>query len=207
MLPGALEAAGVRWVDQPWSTVRAGNRLIQLQLAYSLGANPPPTVVTNSTAVAEAFVAAGPTVAKTISTGVGLAPFVDHVDMAQVSLVRSAPVTLQRAIYADADWRLVTVGSECFGWRRSRNDDSRIDWRAEDPSGTSFRPSLMNTHMTRLAMAIQNGLGLSFSVQDWLEVGDHWLFLEVNPQGQWLFLDEARESIGLALARHLRGSW
>ena len=50
---------------------------------------------------------------------------------------------------------------------------------------------------------LQGRLGLTFSVQDWLEAGDTWTFLEVNPQGQWLFLDAADSLVGESLAMHL----
>jgi len=53
------------------------------------------------------------------------------------------------------------------------------------------------------ATAIQDRLGLSFSVQDWLQADGVWYFLEVNPQGQWLFLEEADQIVPQALALHL----
>ena len=80
----------------------------------------------------------------------------------------------------------------------------RIDWRGDDPAGLGFRPSMPNAVMAGFAIAVQNGLSLSFSVQDWLEVDEEPFFLEVNPQGQWLFLAEANDRVGSALALHLR---
>ena len=46
ILPGALDAAGVTWVDQPWTMMRAANRLVQLRLASELGVHFPLTTVT-----------------------------------------------------------------------------------------------------------------------------------------------------------------
>lgn len=206
MLPGALDSAGVRWVDQPWTTVRAGNRLVQLKLATNLGANPPLSLVTNSASVAADFVAAGPALAKTISTGRGLAPFAARIDHGDTALVRNAPVMLQRVIAGDADWRLVTVSKDCFGWRRERRASENLDWRADDPGGAAFRASSIPTDVAGLANALQDELGLSFSVQDWIEVNGQWFFLEVNPQGQWLFLEDAGARVSPALACHLGGT-
>jgi hypothetical protein len=44
---------------------------------------------------------------------------------------------------------------------------------------------------------------LTVSVQDWLETDRGLVFLEVNPQGTWLFLDGAEAAVAPALARHL----
>ena len=205
MLPGALQAAGVRWVDSPWQGALARNRLVQLALAKRLGICLPATVVTNSTSAAMRFVDLGTTVAKAISTGPGLAPFVDQVELSDLELVANAPVLLQRVVRSDADWRVVTVGSAAFCWRRPRDPDQGLDWRAEDPAGALFRRVAGYNDLERLAVTMQDALGLSFSVQDWLQADGIWFFLEVNPQGQWLFLDGADQEIGAALALHLVG--
>jgi hypothetical protein len=49
-----------------------------------------------------------------------------------------------------------------------------------------------------------SALGLTMSVQDWLETDDGPVFLEINPQGGWLFLDGADTAVAPALAHHLR---
>jgi hypothetical protein len=203
MLPGSLDAVGVRWVDQPWTTARARNRLVQLALAASLGVSVPETLVTNSPAAATRFVASGAAVAKAISTGPGLAPFVDAVDLADLDLVANAPVLLQRMVKAGADWRVITIGSECFGWRRTRASGEPTDWRVQDPAGAGFRRMSVSRALAGSATAIQDRLGLSFSVQDWLQADGTWYFLEVNPQGQWLFLEDAHPVVSQALALHL----
>jgi hypothetical protein len=203
MLPGALEAAGVKWVDQPWRTARARNRLVQLALAASLGIPVPATLVTNSPAAASQFLMSGPAVAKSISTGSGLAPFVDAVDSSELGLVANAPTFLQRTIKAEADWRVVTIGSKSFGWRRPRLSNGPTDWRAVDPAGMDFRHVPLSPPLGEMAISVQGRLGLSFSVQDWLQGVGAWYFLEVNPQGQWLFLQEADPIVSRALALHL----
>jgi hypothetical protein len=206
ILPGALDAAGVRWIDQPWTMARARNRLVQLKLAHSLGIRFPETVVTNSVQAAAEFATSGDAVAKTISSGPGLAPFVETFASQDIGLVANAPVLLQQLVKSEADWRLVTVGMECFAWRRGRKAEDPTDWRANDPSGSEFRPAPVSLFPNKAATLIQDGLGLSFSVQDWVETSGEFSFLEVNPQGQWLFLDGANEIICDTFAGHLTGT-
>jgi glutathione synthase/RimK-type ligase-like ATP-grasp enzyme len=203
MLPGVLAAVGVRWVDEPWTAARARNRLVQFSHAIALHIPLPETVVTNSPIVAAAFLATGPVLAKAISSGPGLAPFVEEANIHDMGLVANAPVFLQRMIKAEADWRLVTVEAACYAWRSVRRPDGPVDWRAEDPAGLAFQSVSAPSHLRTAALKLQGRLGLTFSVQDWLEAGDTWTFLEVNPQGQWLFLDAADSLVGESLAMHL----
>ena len=96
----------------------------------------------------------------------------------------------------------MTVGHRAFGWRRPRLGGGAVDWRADDPSGSGF--AACGESEFPEAVAFAERLSLSFSVQDWLETADGPVFLEVNPQGQWLFLDEADLILIPALVDHLR---
>jgi hypothetical protein len=91
MLPGALTCAGVRWVDDPWNLPRASNRLIQIELARHLRIDAPETLVTNDRKEALAFLTGGEVVVKPISTGFGLAPFVQAADETLLELASGGP--------------------------------------------------------------------------------------------------------------------
>jgi len=198
----SIQSSGARIIDPPRLMRQAEDKIYQLHMAQSLGLAIPETVVTNSVATASAFVNAGPTVAKAISSGPGLAPFVDEVTSDLVELVTALPVLLQRAVTAEADLRVVTIEDSVSVWGRNRRRDDPWDWRAIDPSGRDFH--LMNyIQIEPAAVRLARALGLTFSVQDWLDVERSPVFLEVNPQGQWLFLEGASEVIAPLMARHL----
>lgn len=200
--PGVLEAVGVRWVDAPWVISRARLKPVQLRCARRAGARVPDTLVTGCASAAARFCDDGPVVAKAMSSGRGIAPFVDVVPSAEVHRVEQAPTMLQRLVVGSADLRIVTVGPISLGWTRDRTSNRLPDWRADDPAGTDFR-AISRDPTEGLASLIAEGLGLSFSVQDWLLTSDGPVFLEVNPQGQWLFLRGAERTVAPALARHL----
>lgn len=54
-----------------------------------------------------------------------------------------------------------------------------------------------------LAVQVATELGLTMSVQDWLITETGPTFLEVNPQGQWLFLEGSEEMVTPTLCDHL----
>ncbi len=201
-LVGALRGLGVRWIDEPNVIDRAEDKLLQLQAASSLGAAVPEYVVTNSISCAAEFVSNGPTVAKAISSGAGWAPLAATVTEDLVPLVAGCPVLLQRLVASDADLRVVTIGDSLFVWRRNAEQSDPVDWRAVDPAGVGFKPEDPDV-VGFLPIKIASTLGLSMSVQDWTVAGNGVLFLEVNPQGQWLFLQDSRQIVVPALTQLL----
>lgn len=203
LLRGALAGAGVRWVDEPFDIERAENKLWQLATATAVAAAVPEAVQTNDRAAVEALGGGGPVLAKAVSPGSGIAPFVDQVPPEDLGRTEGNPTLFERRVTAAADLRVVIVGGEAWAWRRPRQPDT-IDWRAEDPSGRGFAP-VESPDLCRMAVRLSAALGLTMSVQDWLETKDGPVFLEANPQGAWLFLDRADELIVPALAHHLVG--
>jgi hypothetical protein len=204
ILRGVLTCAVGRWVDPPATVEAAEDKLAQLQLAQRLDVATPPTLVTSDPEAARAFATEGPIVAKAVSSGAGIQPFTGEVRPDLLELVARCPVLLQRRVDACADLRVVTVGSEVFAWSRSRDSEGPLDWRATDPAGSGFR-AIPAMPVADSALRLSGALGLTHSTQDWLLTTDGPVFLEVNPQGQWLFLDGAESSVVPALASLLAG--
>jgi glutathione synthase/RimK-type ligase-like ATP-grasp enzyme len=204
ILRGALTCAVGRWVDPPAMVEAAEDKLGQLELAHRLNIATPATLVTSDPEAARMFATEGPIVAKAVSSGTGIQPFTGDVRPDLLELVAQCPVLLQRRVEARADLRVVTVGSELFAWSRGRDPGGPVDWRATDPAGIGFRvvPAMP---VADSAQRLSGALGLSHSTQDWLLTEDGPVFLEVNPQGQWLFLDGAERSVVPALASLLAG--
>lgn len=199
LFTGLVQATGSRIVDPPWTVRRAEDKLLQLVTALRLGVRVPETLVTNSPPSARLFSRDGPVLAKPVSYGSGLAPYADVVSDDLLELLVACPTLLQRSMNARADLRIVTVGSDAFAWRRARHPGEPVDWRSADPTGAGFTP-IESDNLTPVAIRLAEQLGLTFSVQDWLETDADPTFLEVNPQGQWLFLRDATKNVAPALA-------
>jgi hypothetical protein len=204
LLIGALDAADVRMVDHPFVVARAEIKQLQLAVARRLGIAVPATQVTNDPVTARAFAAGRKIVAKAVSPGTGIAPYVAEVFDCELDALRTLPTMLQELVPAVADLRVVVVGSESWVWRRPR-EPGTIDWRQVDPGGNNFVP-VTNAEVGASACGIAAGLGLSMSVQDWLETDSGLVFLESNAQGAWLFLADSKGLVAPAIARYLRAS-
>lgn len=204
VLVGGLFACGARWVDEPSVVERAEHKLFQLSTASRLDVAIPLSVVTNDSITASRALCEMPLAAKPLSPGQGIAPHVDQVRESDISEMAGVSVLLQELVArADADLRVVVVGSHAWTWRRPRTSET-IDWRAEDRSGSGFQ--YVSPHAVEgAAIAITSELGLTMSVQDWLTTPDGAVFLEANPQGAWAFLDGSNRYIPESLAAHLCG--
>ena len=202
ILRGALQSAAVRWVDDPAVIDRAELKLFQLQAAAKLGVRVPDSTATNDPDAARQFRAAKPCVAKALSPGFGITPYTDRVMEEDIDLLANLPALLQEEITATADLRVVVVGGSAWVWRRPRGD--MLDWRAEDAGGSEFDMA-EDDQVLDHARQITFALGLTMSVQDWLETDAGPVFLESNAQGNWLFLRDARTMVAPALAQHLVG--
>lgn len=201
VLRGALEAAQPRWVDEPFDVLRAEHKLFQLAVASSLKMPTPRTLVTNVVQTAASFIGVGPAIAKPLSPGYGIAPFTSAVSVGDAGQVEALPALLQEQVDASADVRVVVVGRSVFAWRRLRESDT-LDWRAVDPSGKAFI-RFENEKLAAASLAVTSGVGCTMGALDFLETEDGFVFLEINPRGQWLFLPEASEIVVAAVAEHL----
>jgi glutathione synthase/RimK-type ligase-like ATP-grasp enzyme len=202
LLRGSLAAAGVRWVDEPFDVDRAETKLFQLAVAAGLSLTIPATLTTNDPGAAGDFAVERRVVAKPVSPGVGIVPHVAEVGDADLAQVSGNPTLLQALVTATADLRVVVVNGHAWVWRRPRGPTT-IDWRSDDPDGSGFTPTV-NEELCRSAIRLTSALGLTMSIQDWLDTSGGPTFLEANPQGAWLFLDQSAQIVAPAIARHLR---
>jgi hypothetical protein len=202
---GGLLSLRLRWVDEPFTVMRAEHTLYQLATAAEVGASVPVSLATNDPDAGRELHSGGPIIAKSISFTLGLLVHVEPVTADELPLLANAPTFLQRNIEGVADLRVPVVGDRAYCWSRPKRPDELVDWRAEDPAGSGFRYA-PDERVERAAVAINQRLGLTFGVQDWvLDPAGEPLFLEVNPCGAWLFLPGAAETVAPDLARLLAG--
>lgn len=211
-LLASLGAAGVRLVNDPWRDEVASLKTRQLAAAQHAGLAVPPTLVTSDPDAARAFLDAcgqdGAVHKQLTTTAEAWRPTrrVGAADLARLDALRLAPVILQ-AFVPGVDVRVTAVGDELFA--------AEIDAR-ETASPEDFRPVLADcrvapcTLLDRDAAALRaliRDLDLSYAAIDLRRRDDGSLvFLEVNPGGQWYFVEQRTgQPITAALASHLSG--
>lgn len=103
------------------------------------------------------------------------------------------PIFLQEYIEKKYEVRYTVVGDEHFVCKidSQKSEIAKIDWRRYDLSNTPHEqispPSQVKEQVTRL----MDELKLSYGALDFIvDKDDHWWFLEINPSGQYLWIED-----------------
>jgi hypothetical protein len=99
------------------------------------------------------------------------------------------PWLLQNLINADLDVTIVFINGKCFSFELQR-EKNLIDWRKEiNKNNQIWKIHLIDKEMEDKINSLMNDLNLKFGRLDFLYNSEGYHFLEVNPNGQWAWLD------------------
>jgi ATP-grasp ribosomal peptide maturase len=204
-LGGTLYALhGCRWVNHPLRNAAADYKPAQLELACRLGFRVPPTLVTNDPDEARRFIHDHEQVIhKTLRwtpyerDGVGLTSWAEPVRAEDLDdTVSATPHLFQARVDKVADLRVLIVGRRVFVVRIT---SGLLDWRKDYSSHTYDVVDLPDRLVEGLRTYLDH-YGLSSGSFDLAVDRDgepHWL--ELNPNGQWGWLEE-RTGLEMAAA-------
>ena len=208
-LDGLWRAMDCFWVSNPDSLRRAENKLLQLKLADEVGLEVWPTLVTTCAEEAQAFYEACDknTVYKPLRRGyltrngersliyTNPLPSGEEPDFTAVKL---APVLLQKQIPKKLEVRVTVVGNDVFaaGIDSQRVPEARHDWRRASADQLPHEPHALPVSVVRACRRLVKSLGLAFGAIDFvLTPSGQYVFLEINPNGQWAWVQQLCPSI------------
>ncbi|MFI1394192.1 hypothetical protein [Streptomyces sp. NPDC020681] len=195
-LNGLFHSPDCTWVNPPALDWIAHHKPYQWEMARRIGLTLPRTLVTNRTEIARRFIQ---------ETGVGRTVFKAFIaspdawretrlvrteDLASLGAVRYAPVIFQEFV-PGADLRVTVVGDRVFAAEIDSSETSYpVDMRMvvhEAP----VRPVTLPAALTDSLLRFMRSLGLVYGAIDLRRRPDgEYVFFEVNPAGQWLFVEE-----------------
>ena len=213
-ITGLWSCLHAHWVNDPQCDEVAGRKMYQLKIAAALGLRVPRTLVTNDPERARAFIdaegAAG-TIYKAFSATerswreTRLLKPEEH---SQLDAVRFAPVIFQEHIRADIDLRITVIGDAIFAAEiLSGETEYHVDFRMT-MHAAAIRAHVLPDKVVAKLSTFMKTLGLIYGAIDMRLTPDgEYVFLEVNPAGQWLFIEERTgQPITSALAEYLQRS-
>jgi hypothetical protein len=112
------------------------------------------------------------------------------------------PVIVQEYVEHDAELRVYYVDGRVHGFEVGK-EAAADPWLASDR--VTVRPAELSETIVSTTTMLARGLSLRYGAFDFLLQGDRPVFLEVNPEGDWLWAEaKARTaSVTLAVARML----
>ena len=204
-LRGIWEVSEKRIVSLPSSIRRAEEKPLQLKLASELGMNVPETYITNDpTLLKEIVYNSNNWVTKPLWSGAYPTTNSDQaiwcdcdkgeIEQASIDELRCAPVILQQRINKVFDSRIIYFGTEGFAFaiHQQPGRDPVTDWRVVPAAMLRFEPCSIPQELHNKCTEMLSTLNLRFGAFDFAvcEDGEH-VFLEVNPNGQWAWLEIA----------------
>jgi glutathione synthase/RimK-type ligase-like ATP-grasp enzyme len=205
-----LSESGCLWVSHPSNIKRAESKLRQLTVARKLGMRIPRTMVTNDIQCAQRFfteIQKSVVVKKLRShciavgdhTALFVAKLLDDPGELAADDLRLCPVILQEYMAKVCDVRLVVIGETAFAVKIDSqvNESTRIDYRAGIEQTQQLAHFLYEApkEIVNACRTMMGHFGIAFGAFDFviLPSGEH-VFLELNPNGQWLWLQLATKA-------------
>jgi hypothetical protein len=193
------------WINHPAANVRASYKIEQLSRARAAGFCVPETIVTQSYDVARAFFRRhnGAIVVKSLSGG-----YIEREESCQDTVVhthavseqalsefpreRACPTLFQRRINKQHDVRVVVIDDDIHAVALKQSTET-VDVRENNFVDVIHEfvtlPSSIRSQILKYVRAYQ----LRFAALDMiLDRDGRWVFLEINPNGEWAWLEGDR---------------
>ena len=199
-----LRLPAVRWVPGTLSAVRdANDKLHQLQLAQSLGFEVPPTLLTSEPAELWEFYREheGHVIIKPLAfpwfesergRWVASPQLLTPRDLVHAEGLRQGAAILQAYVPKRVELRVTVVGDRVFPCEihSQATNRTRVDWRRYNLNRTPHHVHPLPADVAAQCVAIVARLGLSYGAMDLVLTPDgRYVFLEVNPMGQYLWIE------------------
>lgn len=202
---GILRATDCLWVNRPDVDAVAELKPYQLQVAKRLGLRVPRTLITNDPAEVEELLRTveGPLVYKAFTGGVihypgafpsGLLTAVVGDELREnLDRVRHCPCIFQEYVEKAYEVRLTVIGNTYFPVTitSQEEDATAVDWRGKVhlPYG-DYQP--LPSHVVKQVQALLAELRTVYAAVDFIVTpSGEYVFLEVNPGGQFMWMQQA----------------
>ncbi|WP_019852796.1 MvdC/MvdD family ATP grasp protein [Actinopolyspora mortivallis] len=200
-LGGVLASLPAVWVNHPSRLADAAYKPVQLTTASQLGLRVPETALTNDPEKFATFARRGRTVTKMLGNtsmtsdethSVAWTRVLDTADLDEVSGIESTVHLAQRWAPKRSEARVIAVGETITTVRiEAHSAASHVDWRSDIGA---LRYELIDPphQVAEGVRALMRRFGLRYAALDFVITPDEkWIFLEINPGGQYGWLEAA----------------
>ncbi|WP_380280903.1 ATP-dependent carboxylate-amine ligase [Kitasatospora purpeofusca] len=215
---GLLSALPPRWLPPPGRAAEAESKPLQLRVAAECGLRVPRTLITNRPEAAREFAAraGGPVVYKPFTpirgtaggrTVAVYASVLGPEDLGHPAVASTAHL-FQEWVPKAYEVRLTVVGRRVFAAEiHAESEAARTDWRS-DYDSLRYRVCEPPPEVAAGVRRVLGQLGLPYGAFDFVVTpSGEWVFLEVNPNGQYGFVEQATGlPITAAICDYLEGA-
>ncbi|SDE86924.1 Glutathione synthase/RimK-type ligase, ATP-grasp superfamily [Mucilaginibacter pineti] len=203
-----------KWLSDPFAIKRAESKIFQLNTAKALGWVIPKTIVTNSKSELTKFLASNSkNIIKPLYSG--YVPSKGETSLFFTSLVTEeninalqkfdlTPCIYQEYIEKQYELRITVVDGKVFSAMvdSQNHPDSTVDWRKHKQKFSKYD---LPENVGLMCIELCKSLGIAFGAIDIIRsIAGEYIFLEINPNGQWAWLEmETAINISDAIIEYL----
>jgi len=213
-----------RWINHPAKNSGASHKIEQLNRSKKYGLNTPRTLVTNNIHEAEKFILSenNGVIVKPLASG-----FIERASPKKDTIIYTrrfkeenrqflkkiefCPILFQEMVPKVVDVRLTILDGiiVATGIRAIENDGSqRLDIRRNNMSDVEYFPFKVPRVVSISVRSLIQSYGLRFAALDFgVTESGQWYFFEINPNGQWAWLDlYGNADIASVFIKQLKGN-
>lgn len=203
-LLGGILNQSCEWMSRPEAVWKAEFKPFQLDLAAALGLGVPKTLISSVPDSVRTFFenCKGQMIAKPVRSGYIVQNGVDYAvyttrvapeDLEDLQDASLTPTIYQELIPKQFDVRVTVVGKRIFAVAiDSQSDpDASVDWRRTSNPRLPHHALQLPSDVEDKILALMDAMKLNYGAIDLVLTPDgRYVFLEINPNGQWLWLDD-----------------
>ena len=200
-LDAVWNALRFKWLNDPFTMRRARDKALQLGEAHRVGLQTPETFITNDPQTVPRY--SGGTIYKTLRAAaiedrahMPLGVFTTEVAEAlrrELTRLRFAPGIFQPLVAKAYELRVTVCGEQLVACRIDSQDNpaASLDWRVVDPASIPHQIVALRCDIADRLFRLLKNLELRFACIDMIVTpDDEYVFLEANPNGQWLWIEQ-----------------
>lgn len=198
-----------RWINPVNAASQANSKLLQLKLANDAGITIPDTLISNDPSLIRNWVKNRNVVYKTLHPMTWIKQDeirlmytrkVSLTDLPHDQLLQCVPGIYQSLVEKEHELRITYFGERYIAVKINSQqiDSAKMDWRAAPTKQLTLEQVELPEAIDDACRTIMQKLGIVFGCFDFIVTPDNdYYFLEVNEQGQFLWIEEVNPSIKL----------
>ncbi|MBA7942506.1 hypothetical protein [Citrobacter sp. RHBSTW-00271] len=204
---GISEAFRGKCLTKPSLLRKADNKIFQLREAYGVGFNIPSPLITNNIEIIKSYFSKP--IIKPLSSGI--VEYDSKREYVQTNLVdfnkdtshlKYGPCYFQEFQNKEYEVRITIIDNYVYPVKII--SENKIDWRKNN-NKIQYELIDIPNQIRKQCFNLMKKLDISFGCFDFIVMQDKWYFLEVNANGQWVWLEmELGLDISSKILRHLQ---
>lgn len=200
------------WMNWPESTYLAETKAFQLMQAHKLGFCIPKTKIGNN--VKEFIGFNNDVIIKSLDTVLlregddclFTYSTIENPSKLRDEEVYEAPLTVQEYISPKTDIRVTVIGNKLFAVKiTSEGAGIKEDWRVLNKDKLEYTDIDLPDEIKNRCFQLVKKLGLNFGAIDFIESNGKYIFIEINPTGEWGWLNTPERRIDTCITDWLAG--